>query len=68
MKTISNSFNNFFKKIGANLALEAYINKANTKLHKNPFTEEEFLEAFKLLKISKAPGFDQVDVNLISQI
>ena len=27
MKATANSFNNFFKKIGANLALEAYITK-----------------------------------------
>ena len=66
----------FFVKIGPNLAsknpksdanLEAYITKANTKLHKNPLMEDEFLESFKSLKISKAPGFDQIDVNVINQ-
>ena len=29
--------------------------------------EDEFLESFKSLKISKAPGFDQIDVNVINQ-
>ena len=40
----------------------------NAKLHENPLTEDEFLKAFKSLKINKAPGFDQIDVNLINQI
>ena len=40
----------------------------NVKLHENPLTEDEFLKAFKSLKINKAPGFDQIDVNLINQI
>ena len=77
MKTIPNSFNKFFVKIVPNLAskiqksdtnFDVHISKANTKLHENPLTEDEFLEAFKSLKISKAPGFDQIDVNLINQI
>ena len=43
-KTIANSFNNFFVKIGPNLASKipksdtnfaAYVSKANTKLHEN---------------------------------
>ena len=76
-KTIINSFNNFFEKIGPNIAskipksdtnFEAYISKANAKLHENLWTEDEFLEAFKSLKISKAPGFDQIDVNEINRI
>ena len=40
----------------------------NAKLQENPLTEDEFLKAFKSLKINKAPGFDQIDVNLINQI
>ena len=40
----------------------------NVKLHENPLTEDEFLKASKSLKINKAPGFDQIDVNLINQI
>ena len=40
----------------------------NVKLHENPLTEDEFLKAFKSLKINKAPGFDQIGVNLINQI
>ena len=76
-KTIANSCNNFFVKIGPNLAskipksdtnFEAYISKANTKLQENHLTENEFLKAFKSLKINKAPGFDQIDVNVINQI
>ena len=76
-KTIINSFNNFFEKIGPNIAskipksdtnFEAYISKANAKLHENPLTEDEFLEAFKSLRINKAPGFDQIVVNVINQI
>ena len=64
-KTIANSFNNFFVRIGPNLALkipksdsnfEAYIRKAHTKLHENPLTKDEFLKAFKSYKINKAPG------------
>ena len=59
-KTIARSFNNLFVKIGPNLEskiqksdtnFEAYISKANTKLQKNPLTEDEFLEAFRSLKI-----------------
>ena len=76
-KTIANSLNNFFVRIGRNLAskipksdtnFEAYISKANAKLHENPLTEDEFLEAFKSLRINKAPGFDQIVVNVINQI
>ena len=37
---------------------EVYISKANTKLQENPIMEDEFLKAFKSLKINKAPGFD----------
>ena len=47
---------------------EAYSSKANTKLHENPLTEGKFLKEFKSLKTNKAQGFDQVDVNVISQI
>ena len=47
---------------------EAYISKANTKLQENHLAENEFLKAFKSLKINKAPGFDQIDVNVINQI
>ena len=66
-KTIANSFDNFFVKIGSNLPskipksdtnIEAYISKANTKLNENLLTEDEFLEAFKSIKINKASGFD----------
>ena len=76
-KTIANSLNNFFVRIGRNLAskipksdtnFEAYISKANAKLDENPLTEDEFLEAFKSLRINKAPGFDQIVVNVINQI
>ena len=65
--TIAKTLNNFFGKIVPNLAsktpksntnFEAYISKANTKLHENPLTKDEFLEAFKLLKIKKVSGFD----------
>ena len=65
-KTIANLFNNFFAKVGLNLVskipksdrnFEAYISKANIKLHKNPLTEDEFLKAFNSLKVNKAPGF-----------
>ena len=66
-KTIANSFDNFFVKIGSNLPskipksdtnFEAYISKANTKLNENLLTEDEFLKAFKSMKINKASGFD----------
>ena len=30
--------------------------------------EDKFLEAFKSLKINKAPGFDKIDVSVINQI
>ena len=40
----------------------------NAKLHKKSLTEEEFVKAFKSLKINKASGFDQIDVNVINQI
>ena len=30
--------------------------------------EDKFLEGFKSLKINKAPGFDEIDVNVINQI
>ena len=55
----------FQKKIQT---FEAYYSKANTKLHENPLTEDKFLKEFKSLKINKAQGFGQVDVNVISQI
>ena len=69
--------NNLFVKIGPNLSsknpksntnFEAYISKTNTKLHEDPLTEDECLEAFKLLKINKAPGFDEIDINVINQL
>ena len=70
-------FNNFFVKIGPNLAskipksdtnFKAYINKANTELQANPLREDEFLKAFKSEKINKVPGFDKIDVSVINQI
>ena len=76
-KTFVSSLNNFFVKIGQNLTLkisksdtnfEAYISKANAKLHENLLTEDKFLEAFKSLRINKVPGFDQIDVNVINQV
>ena len=76
-KTFANTFNNFFVKIGRNLAskipksdtnFEAYISKVNTKLHKNPLTEDKFLKELRSLIINKAPGFDQIDVNMIKQM
>ena len=47
---------------------EAYTNKANTKLQENPLTENAFLEAFKSLKINKAPAFGETYVNVIHQM
>ena len=47
---------------------EAYTSKANTKLQENPLTENAFLEAFKSLKINKAPAFGEIYVNKIHQI
>ena len=44
------------------------LNKVNTKLQENPSMEDKFLEAFKSLKINKAPGFDKIDVSVINQI
>ena len=76
-KTIAETFSNFFVTIGPNLALklperdanfEVCISKANTKLHEYPLREDEFLEAFESLKINKAPGFDEIHVNVINQI
>ena len=76
-KTIVSSLNNFFVKIGQNLTskisksdtnFEAYISKANAKLHENLLTEDKLLEAFKSLRINKVPGFDQIDVNVINQV
>ena len=66
-KTIANSFDNLFVKIGSNLPseipksdtnFEAYISKVNTKLNENLLTEDEFLKVFKSIKINKASGFD----------
>ena len=76
-KTVAKIFNNFFVTISPNLAskfpksdtnVKAYISKANTKLHKNRLTEGKILEAFKTLKINKAPGFDEIHVNVINQM
>ena len=71
-KTITETFNNFFVTIGPNLAskipksdtnFETDVRKSNIKLHKNPLTEKEFLEAFKSLKINKSQGFDEIHLN-----
>ena len=76
-KTAAKIFNNFFVTISPNLAskfpksdtnVKAYISKANTKLHKNRLTEGKILEAFKTLKINKAPGFDEIHANVINQM
>ena len=40
----------------------------NTKLQENPLTKDIFLEAFKSLKIKKAPGFDEIVVDVINHI
>ena len=76
-KTIAKKFNNFFVKTGPNLAsktpksdknFEAYISKANANLKENYLTEDESLEVFKSLKINKASGFNEIDVNMINRI
>ena len=77
MKTIANSFWNFFVKSCITHSkkgfqkftnFEAYISKANKKVYENPLTEDKFLKIFKSFKKNKAPGFDQIDVNVINQI
>ena len=76
-KSIAGKFNDFFVNIGSNLAnkipqcdltFESYLPTVNTTLNETALSEDEFEEAFKLLKRNKAPGHDGLDVNIIASV
>ena len=63
-KSIEEKFNKFFVNIGPNLAnkipqcdrtFKSYFLTVNTTLKETVLSEDEFEEAFKSLKINKAP-------------
>ena len=76
-KSIAEKFNEFFVNIGPNLAnkipqcdltFKSYLPTVNTTLSETVLSEDEFEEAFKLLKRNKAPGHDGLDVNIITSV
>ena len=76
-KAIAESFNNFFINVGSNLAkkisesqnsFKDYIEKKSCLLEINNFiSEEEIKTAFKLLKLNKSPGYDDISVNVVKR-
>ena len=74
-KFIAERFNEFFVNIGPNLAnkipqcdltFKLYLPTVNTTLKETVLRENEFEEAFKMLKRNKAPGHDDLDGNITS--
>ena len=65
-----------FVNIGSNLAnkipqcdltFKSHLSKVNATLSETVLSEDEFKEAFKLLKINKAPGHGGLHVNIIKK-
>ena len=76
-KSTAEKFNEFFVNIGPNLAnkipqcdltFKSYLPTINTTLNETMLSEDEFEEAFKLLKRNKSPGHDGLDVNIITSV
>ena len=76
-KSIAGKFNEFFINIGPNLAnkipqcdltSKSYLPTVNTTLKETVLSEDEFDEAFKMLKRNKYPGHDSLDVNTITSV
>ncbi|XP_065665520.1 uncharacterized protein LOC136086946 [Hydra vulgaris] len=72
---ISKEFNNYFTKVGINLAnkivlpidsFKTYLNSTNNNfLCDSELTLKEIKEAFSSLKINKSPGFDGIFSNIV---
>ena len=67
----------FFINIGPKLAsvipdsinsFESYVPDTQTFLSESELTEEEFASTFHSLKRNKAPGFDNIHVNVIKSV
>ena len=54
-------FNKIFVNIGPNPSV-------NITLNETALSEDEFEESFKLLKRNKAPGYDGLDINIITSV
>ena len=74
MQKIADEFNNFFTKIGTDLAnkisnaskrFDSYITKVNTSMGSQLLSINELKDAFFLLKINKSPGHDGMSFNVI---
>ena len=50
------------------LTFKSYLQTVNTALKETLLSKDEFEEAFKSLKINKAPGHDGLDVNIITSV
>ena len=47
---------------------KSYLPTVNTILKETVLSEDEFDEAFKMLKRNKYPGHDSLDVNIITSV
>ena len=74
--TIAEKFNKFFINVGPELASKiqhemqnhlTYVSPCQNTMENNELTETEFIKAFNSLKLNKAPGLDDFNVNIITQ-
>ena len=59
--SIVEKFNKIFVNIGPNPSVTITLNQT-------ALSEDEFEESFKLLKRNKAPGYDGLDINIITSV
>ena len=77
VKSIAGKFHEFFVNIRQNhadkvpqsdLTFISYFPTVNATLNNTVLSEDEFEEAFKSLKRNKAPGHDDLDVNIFASV
>ena len=74
---MSDKFNEYFVNVGPSLSYEipesdisyrSDLHEITTTLDENPHTENEFNKTFNSLKINKAPGSDELRVNVTKSV
>ena len=75
-KTIANSFNEYFVRVGPKLAseihqsqrsFEMYLKESDSSFEKVTLSDEEIKTAFLSLKGGKSPGFDKINYDIVKE-